>query len=302
VAALQGLTCGIGIVWLASYPKSGNTWFRIFLANYLENRDRPVSINALGGAAGLTRSIASGRQLFSEMLAIDAGDFSHDEYDCMRPEAYRALARRAPETPYLKVHDAYVTTAEGEPLIPPEATACAIYFVRNPLDVVVSFANHSRQSIDRTIAEMANPSYAFCSSVRGLPIQLRQRLLTWSGHVESWLDRAPFPVHVLRYEDMLARPVDAFGRVVRALGLGEDDARLARAIEFSRFDELRAQEAAAPDGFWEAPPNVEHFFFQGRSGTWREHLDDEQARRVMAAHEPVMRRLGYLDEAGRPTV
>jgi hypothetical protein len=147
---LHSVTLGAGIVWLASYPKSGNTWFRVFLANYLEDRDRPVSINALGSGAGMTHGIASARHLFSEMLAIDAGDFSHEEYDCMRPDAYRALARRAQETPYLKVHDANVATADGEPLIPPDGTACALYFVRNPLDVAVSFANHSRQSLDRS--------------------------------------------------------------------------------------------------------------------------------------------------------
>jgi hypothetical protein len=291
-----------GIVWLASYPKSGNTWFRIFLANYLEDRDTPVSINALGQGAPLTRGIASARNLFPEMLGVDAGDFTHEEYDCMRPEVYRLLARRAPERPYIKVHDANVRTADGEPLLPPEATAGAIYFVRNPLDVAVSFANHSGHSLDRTIEHMANAGHSFCSAVRGLPNQLRQRLLTWSGHVTSWIDDAHFPVHVMRYEDMLASPVETFGRALRALGLPGDEERLARAIAFSRFDELRRQETAAADGFCDAPPNVEHFFYQGRAGAWRDHLSEGQVRRVIGAHEHVMRRFGYLNDRGEPSI
>lgn len=300
--ALHPTASGSAIVWLASYPKSGNTWFRVFLANYLADRDQPVSINALGGGGGLTRGIASGRNIFSETLGIDAGDFTHDEYDCLRPDAYRALAARAPETPYMKVHDANIATADGEPLIPPDATARAIYFVRNPLDVVVSLANHSSQPIDRIIEHMGDPSHAFCSTVRGMANQLRQRLLTWSGHVGSWIDHTAFPVHVMRYEDMLSQPAETFGGAVRALGLVDDDARLARAIEFSRFEELRKQESEAPDGFLEAPPNVEHFFYQGRAGAWRDHLSAEQTRRVITAHAPMMRRLGYLDDPTLPAI
>ncbi|MEJ2083836.1 MAG: sulfotransferase, partial [Acidobacteriota bacterium] len=37
-----------GIVWLASYPKSGNTWLRAFLMNFLDPGKRPVDINQLG--------------------------------------------------------------------------------------------------------------------------------------------------------------------------------------------------------------------------------------------------------------
>lgn len=289
------------IAWLASYPKSGNTWFRIVLTNYLRRGDEPASINALG-AAGVLHSIASARQMFSDMLAVDAGDFTHDEYDSLRPDVYRALAGAATETPYLKVHDANVATASGEPLIPSDATRCAIYLIRNPLDVVVSFANHSGQSFDRTIDNMANPAFAFCSAVRGLPNQLRQRLLAWSAHVESWVDRAAFPVHVVRYEDMLLAPIQTFGAALRALGLAEDPGHLERAIAFSSFDELRRQEDAAPDGFCEAPPNVEHFFREGRAGAWRDRLSPDQVRRVVDAHARVMRRFGYVDAADTPIV
>ncbi|MEM9783942.1 MAG: sulfotransferase, partial [Pseudomonadota bacterium] len=35
------------IVWLASYPKSGNTWMRLFLANYIMKRETPLPINEI---------------------------------------------------------------------------------------------------------------------------------------------------------------------------------------------------------------------------------------------------------------
>lgn len=291
---------GYPIVWLASYPKSGNTWFRVFLANYVADAPEPVSINALNSTAGAVRSIASARRLFSDALGVDAGDFTHDEYDALRPDAYRALARTAAETPFLKVHDANIATMTGEPLIPVDATRQAIYLVRNPLDVALSFANHLGQSVDAAIDHMANPAFAFCAAVRGLPNQLRQRLLSWSGHVESWSNADGFPVHIMRYEDMLARPREAFGAAVRALGLPEDAARVERAVNFSRFDELRRQEEEAPEGFREAPSEVEYFFHRGRAGGWREALSAQQVRRVIDVHEAVMHRFGYVDASGNP--
>jgi hypothetical protein len=284
---------GARITWLASYPKSGNTWFRVFLANYLSDGDQPISINALYLADGRLKSIASARHLFSDTLGIDAGDFTPDEYDCLRPDAYRALARQATQSPFLKIHDANINTPAGEPLIPVEATERAIYFVRNPLDVAVSFANHAKTTVEQSIADMGRPDHAFCASVRGMANQLRQRLLTWSGHVESWTAEPQFPTHVIRYEDMLETPMDTFGTAISVLGLPADPARLAKAIEFSRFDELRKQESSA--GFQEAPPGVEHFFYQGRAGAWRDHLTPALVNQVIGDHAPVMARFGYLD-------
>lgn len=60
-----------GIVWLASYPKSGNTWLRVFLANSLRNAETPADINALE-----TGHIASARNLFEELAGVEASDLT----------------------------------------------------------------------------------------------------------------------------------------------------------------------------------------------------------------------------------
>ena len=62
------------IVWLASYPKSGNTWFRVFLSNLLSKANQPVDINNLFAAP-----IASNRQLFDEATGLSSSDLTADE-------------------------------------------------------------------------------------------------------------------------------------------------------------------------------------------------------------------------------
>ncbi len=73
-----------GIYWLASYPKSGNTWFRVFLRNLLEDGDKPADINEIH-----TGSIASGRGWLDEVLGFDTAELEPDEVDRLRPEVYR---------------------------------------------------------------------------------------------------------------------------------------------------------------------------------------------------------------------
>ena len=67
---------GKNIIWLASYPKSGNTWFRIFLTNLLQKHTSPANINELTGGP-----IASSRQLFDELTGIDSSDLTFDEIE-----------------------------------------------------------------------------------------------------------------------------------------------------------------------------------------------------------------------------
>lgn len=284
-----------GIVWLASYPKSGNTWFRCFLTNLLRDSDEPASINELESTP-----IASARGIFDENVGFEASELTADEIDRLRPELYCHLAETAEEPLFMKIHDAYTLLADNRPLIPTEATAGAIYLVRNPLDVAVSFSHHSGWDYDTAIDAMARDTFTFCNRSDRLDNQLRQKILSWSGHLLSWVDGAPFPICLLRYEDMKATPLDTFTRAVRFTKLPYTTEQIKKALAFSTFDILQKQEEA--DGFQEKCAAAKRFFRKGEIGSWREELTREQAARIVADHGAVMRRFGYLDENGEIVV
>ena len=124
---------------------------------------------------------------------------------------------------------------------------------------------------------------------------MRQRLLTWSQHVLSWVDAPGLNCRVIRYEDMLHDPLSTFGLATDFLQLPRN--RLETAIRFSDFRELARQEAEK--GFRERPQHTERFFRAGGS-TWRDKLTQEQVDRIVTDHGAVMRRFGYLDENGDP--
>ncbi len=267
-----------GIVWLASYPKSGNTWLRAFIANLRLGDRGPANIN------DLQIPTAANRHLFDEVTGIEASDLMPEEIARLRPRVYRQLAEDSAETVFLKIHDAC------GPIVPADATAGAIYIIRNPLDVAVSFAHHMSKPIDWSIEEMASTAAGYYSD---LPIRnLDQQLGSWSGHVSSWVDQRAFPVHVVRYEDLHDRPVEAFTAVATCCGLQNKPNSVQRAIERSAFDVLQKQELNT--GFRERPEKLALFFRQGRAGIWREALLPAQVARIIDDHGPVMERFGYL--------
>ncbi len=277
-------------MWLASYPKSGNTWLRAFLANYLNNAETPARINEWN-----VGFIASARNSFEELVGVEASDLTPEQIENLRPMVYRLHAEDSQETLFRKVHDAYQLTAGGEPMFPADVTHGVVYILRHPCDVAVSYAHHNSHSIDRAIACMNNPHHTLAGRQDGVDVQLKQKLLTWSQHARSWL-ASGLNCHVARYEDMHAQPLETFGAIVTFAGLAYDSARLQRALEFSSFQELQTQEAR--DNFNERPPRAPNFFRQGKAGTWREILSASQVAQIVDAHRDVMRQFGYLDREG----
>ena len=282
------------IIWLASYPKSGNTWLRVLLTNYRRNGNTPADINELDGGP-----IASARVWFDEWVGVESSALDDRMIERLRPEVYRCMTREAADTLYMKVHDAWAYTDRGEALFPSDVTAGVIYILRNPLDLATACAHHWGVSVAQAVENLCNPEFALARSLGGLADQLRQRLRSWSGHVTSWLDESGLPQCLVRYEDLHRDPEQVFGEVVRFCDLPYDEARVHKAVAFSDFSELQRQEQT--QGFRERSVQATGpFFRRGQVGAWREELPVELAQRLIETHGETMRRFSYLSENNQP--
>jgi aryl sulfotransferase len=281
------------IIWLASYPKSGNTWFRIFLSNLLDDKEDPTDINNISS----THGIASARNIFDEITGIEASDLSHDEVDVLRPGLYNTISDEAQRTLFIKVHDAYTFLPDKSPLFPPSATKGIIYIIRNPLDVAVSNSNHNSCTVQQSIDLMGVENNGLCAKNKRLKDQLRQKIGTWSDHVTSWTNAPEQKIHIIRYEDMKLSPLKTFTAAVEFAGLDFDRKAVEAAIEKSSFEEMQKQEKEK--GFKERPIGAPSFFRKGEAGSWREHLTAEQAKQIIQDHSRVMQAHGYLTTEGK---
>lgn len=272
-----------GIVWLASYPKSGNTWVRVFLHALFRAEGRGLNrLNALsvGDAAA---------EWYRPLLRKPLADSSPEEIAKVRPLALKRIAATTNGLIFVKTHNALVAHA-GSPMIATALTAGAIYIVRNPLDVAVSLASFLGRPLDDAIDELLRPAALMPASERFA----YQYFGSWSEHVESWTRRPVRQLHVMRYEDMLEKPSETFGALARFLLLKPSAAELEAAIGEASFETLRRAEAE--EGFVEKPPTAERFFREGRAGQWREALSGPQVARIADALAPQMARFGYRPE------
>jgi hypothetical protein len=283
-------------IWLASYPKSGNTWLRVLIANLNASDGMQVDINDLP----VNQSLASAREPFDHCLLIDSGLLTHEEIDGLRPRLYEELARRqcsgaaADHIHFAKVHDAYIAVPQGGSLLAGARGAVgAIVIVRDPRDIALSLANHRGTTVDEAINFLNDTNAAFSAELDGLPRQLRQRLLSWNQHVASWLEQRDIPTHLVRYEDLAADTVGVFRNVLLFAGISAADKAIERAVGFSQFALLQQQERET--GFYEAPRPFRGsvFFRRGQPGGWRNELVTSQVACIEAEHAAMMRRLGY---------
>lgn len=267
----------VGVVWLASYPKSGNTWIRMFLESYWI--DQPVDINktklVVSDSAAHYTQIISPRPL---------GKMEPWEQWFLRPAAmYNLLLTSSFGHPIVKTHCANVVI-EGAQIIPSQLSAAGIYIVRDPRDVVISWSEQLDMSIDETIEVMANKEFGTSGEFKAADF-----LGSWSDHVGSW-SKTSYEMTYLRYEDLLKG--EGFKEIIRAVGWEYDEERFKRAKEASKFKQLKRQEEK--EGFVEKVDAQEQFFKRGTAGHWRNVLTSDQVRRIERVHGEIMARNGYV--------
>ncbi|GAA4471942.1 sulfotransferase domain-containing protein [Phytohabitans houttuyneae] len=224
----------MALAWIASYPRSGNTWTRILLANYLQDEQVELEMNRLRamhpGVPDLFHVFSQGRLL---------------PLDDPRP--------RAVKTHFLP----------GVDVLRPyrDATRKVLYLVRNPRDVILSVERFLHVSPARK-ADFARNFIAH----RGLSIWRRTGFGSWPQSLREWTSperlRQHFPnadVCVVRYEDMKQDTVAALRKMVDFLGFDTpaDPERVRRAVAHSALDKLRAAERRVE------PPAAERFPFFG---------------------------------------
>jgi Sulfotransferase domain len=276
-----------GILWLASYPKSGNTWMRVFLANLILDEPAPLPLKRINEVC----SSEPNEVWFKPLAGKPVSALSEKKIAQLRAKAQERAASLNKNIIPMKTHS-LLGKDHGYPTISVKATIGVIYIVRDPRDVVISAADHYGLTLDQAIEMMADHK----ARGRGTPGNTVHELMgSWSDHVRSWTRWKHTPLILLRYEDMLADSLGQLGMVARKLGISQDAARIRKAVEFSSFKQLQTQEVQS--GFIEKSVNSQRFFRSGRAGGWREMLTPAQAAAIERDHAEQMRRFGYLPPA-----
>ena len=256
---------------------------RALLANYILDQDAPVSINEL---RGFTLSDTRPR-FFDGLTDKSLTALTAAEVRALRPQAQRLLAAARDHDHFVKTHS-QLAEYDGVPLINPAVTAGAIYILRDPRDMVISYAAHFGISLDEAIDLIAQDQNMTTAG----DFEMSTILGRWDRHVDSWTNQNVIPVCTVRYEDLHRDTQKVFGSILKTLGIPVSVDRLAKAVRNSAFETLSREESS--DGFIERPPHMERFFRSGKPGGGETGLTAAQRTRIETDHAAVMQRFGYL--------
>ena len=256
------------VIWIVSYPKSGNTWVRFLTCNLVY---------------GLQDSAAALNDLAPDIHELSA-----------TPSAPTALT-------FVKTHFPFSS------VLPLAAnTAAAIYVVRDPADVMLSnFHYYQRSSAGLESSAHALGLYVDqYLAARGDPRWIHSQMGTWDDHVRSWLDGSqPFPVLALRYEDLLADGLGGAQKLCTFLGLARTPHEIEQAVagaSFQRMQEIEEADIRTQSvGIFYKPylkaaiGSGRRFMRSGTAGEAARVLTPEQRQRVATVFGPLTRELGY---------
>ncbi|MGC6518319.1 MAG: sulfotransferase domain-containing protein, partial [Candidatus Puniceispirillaceae bacterium] len=240
------------IVWINSYPKSGNTWMRVFLANYFFAQGQEIGINDVFRYA---RMDTDDNLIDDYRKNTDHKTIATDGYPLTVTQYHDVLRYHLENTGnlLLKSH-APVHLIHNIPYFPKELTACFIYIVRHPLDTLISALNFNFGSrhfqdyddIDDATMNERNQRQIFSfmtnDEERLSGDHLGCFLGSWKNHINSYLNAPYGRVKLVRYEDLLTNPVETFSDVVRHITGQCDLSRVEKSIAASQFSKLQKTE------------------------------------------------------------
>lgn len=256
------------INWIASYPRSGNTWLRALLLAYREGDD--FDLNRMQGIPG-EPSPAYYRMIWSGKEEYDLNDWAY-----MRAIALKnAYESRRTKDFVLKTHTANVAIG-GTPLIPKSYTNKVVYIVRDVRDVLCSCSRYFNKSHDEMLDLMENENHMLTDEKSGI----WQFVSSYAMHLKSWANEKSFHVYGVKYSALLEDPTSELIKILRFF---DPDAEVnlkevKRAVHMTIKKNFIDKEKA--DGFREKPPGVKTFFNTGET-EWKDELDPNVIERAV---------------------
>ena len=278
------------IVWISSYPKSGNTWLRYLVANYFFNNNQdndPKIISSIKKfpVDDIMEKISNKNELLKNPYNIS-------KYWI---KAQEIMEVKNGDIVFLKNHNALVNINQNQ-FTNEILSLASIYVVRDPRDVVVSYAYYKNISYEESIKHICSKDlkYIIQKNINNFPsIEI---LGSWKFNYISWRDGIPnMPKIIIKYEDLLKDCYATFYKVlnflskIRPFKINEDQLKFS--ISASSFKELKNIEKKV--GFYEnESPN--NFFRSGKSNNWSNELTNSQIKYIEKEFNSEMKLLGYL--------
>ncbi len=276
------------IIWIASYPKSGNTYIRSFLSAYYFSRNGEFNFELLRNIKQFPDKIFFDKKMSNIESAIKS----------YLPAQKKILQNG--KVKFLKTHS-LLGIYKGHPFTIPEYTLGAIYIIRDPRNLLISLMNHYSLSEQEALEFMIDSNrdiHDHDNDFSGYAY-----LGNWGKHYQSWSKTNKYRKLIINYEDLKSNKYNIFRDVIvfvnTLLNRTErvNEKKLEKAIETTNFNVLKKKEK--DEGFIESikdkEGNEKIFFNKGFNSNWRKIKNKRSIKIIEQIFKKEMGELGYLE-------
>ena len=280
------------IIWIASYPKSGNTWLRALLSSYFYSKNGEFNFELLNNIDAFP----------SEKFFKNYPDkFNRPEDTCKYWINEQEKINKLTKYTFLKTHNA-LCKINNNTFTNNKNSVGAIYIVRDPRNLITSLSNHYQITTEYAFKFMIDEKKATFIKKEGRYVAF-QPILSWSLNKKSWLENSMFPVLTIKYEELISETFLTFKKIITFINkitnskTSIDRPKIINSIKNCEFNKLKKLEDK--QGFAEAPYKKNSttpvkFFHLGKNNNWKNILDKKIVREIELTFKKEMEELGYL--------
>ena len=277
------------IIWISSYPKSGNTYIRSFLAAYYYSNN--------------------GKFQFDDLLKME--QFPNLKYSKFKTKSMEETSKNwiynqksffdKEKLNFVKTHNTLVEY-KGNKFTTKNETLAAIYIVRDPRNLITSFVNHYSLTYEQAINFMIDENSSLIEKTADGDHSSFTYINTWSNHYKSWKNNKEFKTLFIKYEDLENKKEETFLTIINFLNNVNnnsekiDDKKFKNSIKSTNFVNLKNKEKN--EGFYESVVSKKtgkkiNFFNLGFNNRWEKILDRNTINKMNDIFKSDLEQLGY---------
>ena len=280
------------IIWIASYPKSGNTYLRSFIASYYFSKKGKFDFSLLMNILQFPSVKFTKKNIYSETEASQSWIYNQEQFFS------------GDKVHFVKTHNT-LNSFKGNEFVNNNLTLGAIYIVRDPRNVITSMKNHYSMSYDYAYSKLIDENASLLEKSRDNDHSNFTFLGSWANHYKSWKMSKKFKTLFIRYEDLENNKFKSFNKIVTFIdNLKKDqtkinEKKLINSINSTNFANLRNKEEM--EGFEESRyiKNSEkkiRFFNLGFNNRWEKILPEYILEKLNKSFNNDLNDLGYNNE------